>query len=106
MRKQLAQDYSEIIYKNLKAISKIRGIPLGIFESLADVSQGYFSRKHRYTFNVIYTITQYLGITVEELINKDYTKELEVYKRQKRIKSLQDKIKDIQSEIDYMGENK
>ena len=104
MHKHYAQDYSDIIYKNLKAISKIRGIPIGIFESLVDVSHGYFSRRHTYTFNVVYTITQYLGITVEDLIQKDYTKELEVHKKKKKIESLQDKIKDIQSEIDYMGD--
>ena len=105
MRKQFAQDYSDRLYTNIKALSKIRGIPLGIFESIVDVSQGYFSRRHVYAFNVIFALSEYLGVPVEDMVKKDYTKELEICKKQKRIQALQDKINDIESDIKVIKES-
>ncbi len=83
---------SEKIYENVKALCKMNDKNMGYIETeIAGVSVGYLSREQKnISVKCVYNIAEYFGITVNNLIEKDYWEE---YKQTLAEKELNDAVR-------------
>ena len=72
----------EQFYRNIKFLCKFNHIRMNELEKQLDISIGYLSKtaKHRKNLSIekIAKISEILGVTVDDLINRDYAKELKL----------------------------
>ena len=59
------------IYENVKKICDSKSIPIGVLETDLGISHGYISKwwKHTPNIKMVKQIADYLGVTVNDLIN-------------------------------------
>lgn len=90
------------LYDNVKALCSATGIRMGDVECKAGVNPGYISRFARdkiknVRLDVILAFADVFAVSVEDLVYKDFAKELEEKERQKEIDALEKRLKELKN---------
>ena len=88
--------YNSRINENVRYLAKAKGIKLGYIEKELGVSLGYFSRGNQTNINAarLYQVSKILGESMEDLIEKDFRREI----IQDKIAELKRELKEIEDE--------
>ncbi len=76
---------AERIYRNTRAICQMKNLKLGEVESNAGLTVGYLSRGKAVGIEKCARLAEELGVTVDELLRRDYAVEAEAQKARKRL---------------------
>lgn len=63
------------IYENIKVLAKINNQKMSDVEKQICVSPGYLSRERGLKIDRVYALSKIFGVTINDLIEKDYKKE-------------------------------
>lgn len=90
----------KLLYENIKALTLVKGVRMGDVENESGVQPGYMSRVGRariqnVRLDVVLAYADALDVTVEDLVRKDFTKEIKEKARQKEIDALEKRLKEL-----------
>lgn len=106
MASKYENNYTDKIYNNIKTLVGMRDdIKIGTLESEMGLAVGYLSRRCNYNINLIYDISKRLGVSIEDLIEKDYSYEAKKYELEASVKSLQEQLQHAQELLADFNKN-
>lgn len=81
------------ISRNVRFICKQRGLNIGDLEKQIGVSTGYFSRLEKNGLKIsllnVYNASEILGVTIDDLINKDLSIEQRIAELKEELETLE-----------------
>ena len=92
----------KLLYENIKALTLVKGVRMGDVEHESGVQPGYMSRVGRagiqnVRLDVVLAYADALDVAVEDLVRKDFTKEIKEKARQKEIDALEKKLTELKN---------
>ena len=93
---------NRLIYDNVKALSAYKKVKVGDIERSCGVNAGYMSRFARQAIqnvrlDVILAFAKAFDVTVEELVEVDMAEKINAEIREREIKELERKIKELKN---------
>lgn len=76
---------AERLYRNVKAICQTKNLKIGEIEKEAGMSVGYLSRGKVVRIEMCESLADVLGVTLDNLLRRDYASEAEAEKARKRL---------------------
>lgn len=100
---------SKLLYKNIKALSKYKGVKIGDVEHSCGVQAGYISRLKRNSIqmvklDVILAFSDALGVTVQSLVREELWKQIENEELKAEIRKLEKKLAELKKRSDKDAE--
>ena len=98
-------NYAEEIYTNVKTLLKLQDKSIGTLEKELNLSSGYLSRRCNYNINVVYDISKSLGVSIEDLIEKDYSYEAKKHDLEQSVQALKEQLRLAQHQLEDLEKN-